>query len=180
MPKSDLDMLIDDIDTLIKPFGIQMLVYREIDELITSALKTIGLRNISDTNTGRYVFCEIAKKYFDTDIDYILEDDITNIWGNYKQGRRVGEANYNVSDSMIGGFREIDIETDDWGITSQENYDGNGHRKYPSDLRPDAGRYSPNHITRTLDDIEDGNLAEFEFFLNEVQDKIADFLEGGL
>ena len=178
MPKSDLDLLIDDINKAIEPFGLMMIAYREIDELIATALKTIGLRNISDTNTGRYVFCEIAKRYFDTDIDYILEDSITDIWGNYKLDRRVGTAEYNVSDSMIGGFRETSIEIEDEGIIGQENYDGNGHPKYPSDFRPDASRYSPKHITRTLDDIEDGNLAEFEFFLNEVQDKIVNYFGG--
>lgn len=164
----DLDDLIDDLGVFTNQNRLNAFLKEEIDGLIASALEEIGIRQIMDTGQARSIFVDIAREYLGIDFSYIY-DEPTDKWGNLKSGRDVYNfKQYGVSiDNSIGRFMNFDIE--DEGVVGQEE----------GLFRPDRDDdYKYNHITTVVDLAESGNLVKFEAYVNLIQDKIINKIEG--
>jgi len=167
---NDLDMLIADLDVFTTKTKMNAFLSVEIDELIATALEEMGMRQIYDTGQSRSIFVDLARDYLGIDISYILQDEITNIWGNIRRGRGAFNGNKpNVSISNANG-RLMEITIEDYGVYGQEVNDLEG-KNYPSDKRP-PNDYKAGHITTTIEAIDDGNLAKFEYIVNKIENKI--------
>ena len=173
MAKDDLDDLINDLDIFCDQSKMNTFLENEIDELIASALKEIGIRQIMDTGQARSIFIDIAREHLGVDFSTIFTD-VTDIWGNLDRGRDAYNFEpYSVYEDRVEG-RNFAVEIYDYGVIGQE--EGIDGKTYPSDSRPDKADYSPHHIEETTDDIMTGNLESFEYWVNIIQDKITNKL----
>ena len=175
MAKDDLDDLIEDLDVFTNQNKLNVFLKDEIDGLIASALEEIGIRQIMDTGQARSIFVDIARDYLGIDFSYIYSEP-TDRWGNLDRGRDVYNFEpYNVLlDNSNGRF--MDFEIYDYGVLGQE--EGIKGKQYPSQIKPYSENYEAGHLTTVSELAESGNLAKFEVWVNLIQDKIINKIEG--
>ena len=175
MAQSDLSKLIKDLNSLNTTQKLNTFLETKINELVVSGLEVMGLRTIGDTNQAKSIFVDIARNEFGRDISWIY-DTPTNLWGNDRS--EGGYDGYNVSRTRNG----IEIEMIDDGLYGQEYYGTSQAlddvHEYPSPSREDAYKYAPRHISNTQDDLDDGKIAKFEAILDDIENLIADRIEG--
>ena len=175
MPKNDLMDLINDIQSINIQSNMNNFLMDEIDELIASALKEIGIRQIMDTSQARSIFIDIAREHLGIDFSTIFTD-VTDIWGNLERGRDAYNFKpYDIIHTNLEG-KSLDVTLYDYGVIGQE--EGIEGKIYPSPSRPDRNDYRAGHITTVSEMVESGNLAGFEFWVNRIESKIIDRLEG--
>lgn len=179
MALSDLDKLIVDFATLNTQKRMQTFIKPYLDELIVIALYTMGIRTIGDTNQAKSLFVDIAMREFNRDISWIYSVP-TDLWGNSKR-RGVGKySNYVVTKTEQGGYT-VEIEMEDYGLYGQEYYGTssqlNNGGVYPSPRRSGSG-YEARHISNTQDDLDDGNISDFENILDLIETLFVERFEG--
>ena len=177
MAQSDLDLLIKDFSIFNTKNRMQKFLKPYLEDLIVKGLEVMGQRTIGDTNQAKSLFVDIALKEFGRDISWIY-DMPTDFWGNNRdKGKYLG---YEVVESLEGGY-SVEIEMVDDGLYGQEFYGTpqaiDDIHIYPSPRR-EYPEYEPRHISNTQDDLDDGNIAEFEAILDEVEDLLYAVFEG--
>ena len=171
----ELDWLIRDLNEVSNRAVLSAKLEDELNELIACAFEAIGIETITDTNQAKSIFVDICREHLGVDISYIYQTE-TNLWGNDRDAYDFSE--YTVSANRTNG-KSIMVGIDDIGLTNQEFFGlagFNARGQYPTASK--QGQYKPNHITDTIDKINDENLPKFEMYLNKVIDKIADIMEG--
>lgn len=164
----DLAKLINRIYEVSHQNRMNVVLKEEIDQLIASALEEIGIRQIMDTGQARSIFIDIAREYLGVELSHIL-DEPTNKWGNLERGRDTYNFRpYTVRlENSLGRFMEFGIE--DEGVSGQEDGTFKANR--------DDG-YKMNHVTTAMELAESGNLVKFEKYVELIQEKIVDYIEG--
>lgn len=175
MPKKDsLASLIADIGKMSTQQSMNRTLDYQIDGIIVSVLKEMGIKTIVDTGQARSIFVELANR-FGRDISEILDVEYYEYWGNEDRNIYEGEQSNILISEGKGRFVSIDIKDD--GLVAQEEYSG-GYPKYPSEVHPRSESYESQHLTKTVEMAMSGNLVEFEMQLDLAIEKIIRILEG--